>query len=87
MMHMGAINAIMLRATPEVIDKYIRPLNGGYSRDALVLRPRDGQPLLVPDLVEEAERVDGYNASPKASWTTSGGFAELRPPDHKYTEF
>ena len=27
--HMGAVNAIMLRATPELIDKYIRPLNSG----------------------------------------------------------
>src|SRR5580693_9172899 len=28
-MHMGAVNAIMLRATPALIDKYIRPLSTG----------------------------------------------------------
>src|SRR6266576_2513845 len=28
-MHIGAVNAIMLRATDALIDKYIRPLNSG----------------------------------------------------------
>src|SRR6476646_11132066 len=28
-MHMGAVQAIMLRPTPALIDKYIRPLNSG----------------------------------------------------------
>jgi alkylation response protein AidB-like acyl-CoA dehydrogenase len=46
-MHMGAVNAIMLRATPALIDKYIRPLNSGFK------------------------------VRKKASWTTSGGFADF----------
>lgn len=28
-MHMGAVNAIMLRSTPELVDRYIRPLAQG----------------------------------------------------------
>ena len=50
-MHMGAVQAIMLRPTPELIDKYIRPLNSRPDRHALLLRPRDRLALLVPGLV------------------------------------
>ena len=39
------------RPTPEMIDKYIRPLNYGPDRHALLLRPGDGLPLLVPGLL------------------------------------
>lgn len=28
-MHIGAVATIMLRPTPELVDKYIRPLNDG----------------------------------------------------------
>src|SRR6185437_13157145 len=28
-MHIGAVSTLMLRPTPEIIDKYIRPLNSG----------------------------------------------------------
>ena len=28
-MHIGAVATLMLRPTPELVDKYIRPLNGG----------------------------------------------------------
>ena len=50
-MHIGAVNTIMFRPTPELIDKYIRPLGTREDRDALLLRPRDRLALLVPDLV------------------------------------
>ncbi len=50
-MHMGAVQAIMLRPTPELIDKYIRPLNSRPDRHALLLRPGDRLALLVPGLV------------------------------------
>ena len=36
-MHIGAVNAIMLRATPELVDKYIRPLNSGVARSMIAL--------------------------------------------------
>ena len=55
-MHIGAVNAIMLRATPELIDKYIRPLHSGKTRHPLVLGPRDGLPLLVPRLLRRRTR-------------------------------
>ena len=55
-MHIGAVNAIMLRPTPELIDKYIRPLATGQDRHALLLRPGDRLALLVPDLVGRRAR-------------------------------
>ena len=50
-MHIGAVATIMLRPTPELIDKYIRPLNELQDRHALLLRPRDRLALLVPVLL------------------------------------
>ena len=46
---------IMLRPTPALIDKYIRPLNDLQDRDALLLRPRDRLALLVPVLLGRRE--------------------------------
>src|SRR5579884_286531 len=46
-------------------------------RNALLLRPGDGLALLVPGL-SGAERVNGgFRVRKKASWTTSGGFADF----------
>ena len=50
-MHMGAVNAIMLRPTDALIDKYIRPLNSGKIGTLSYSRPRDRLALLVPDLL------------------------------------
>ena len=52
-MHMGAVATIMLRPTPELIDKYIRPLNSDVQdRHAVVLGPGDRLALLVPVLLQ-----------------------------------
>ena len=51
-MHMGAVATIMLRPTPELVDKYIRPLGDVQDRHAVLLGPRDRLALLVPVLVE-----------------------------------
>ena len=56
-MHMGAVQAIMLRPTPELIEKYIRPLELRPDRHAVLLRPRDRLALLVP-LSSGAERAE-----------------------------
>ena len=51
-MHMGAVATIMLRPTPALVDKYIRPLDDVQDRHAVLLGPRDRLALLVPVLVE-----------------------------------
>ena len=76
-MHMGAVNAIMLRATPELVDKYIRPLNSGLIGTLSYSDPETGSHFWYP-ISSKAERVDGgYRVNKKASWTTSGGFADF----------
>ena len=47
-MHMGAVNAIMLRATPELIDKYIRPLNSGKIGTLSYSDPETGSHFWYP---------------------------------------
>ena len=76
-MHMSAVAAIMLRPTPELIDKYIRPLNSGKVGTLSYSDPETGSHFWYP-LSSKAERHDGgYRISKKASWTTSGGFADF----------
>jgi len=57
-MHMGAVNAIMLRATPALIDKYIRPLNSGKIGTLSYSDPETGSHFWYP-ISSGAERVNG----------------------------
>ena len=76
-MHMGAVNAIMLRATSELIDKYIRPLNSGKIGTLSYSDPETGSHFWYP-ISSGAERANGgFKVRKKASWTTSGGFADF----------
>ncbi len=76
-MHIGAVNAIMLRPTPELIDKYIRPLNSGKIGTLSYSDPETGSHFWYP-ISSGAEKVDGgYRVRKKASWTTSAGFADF----------
>lgn len=76
-MHTGAVNAIMLRATPELIDKYIRPLNSGKIGTLSYSDPETGSHFWYP-VSSGAERVDGgFKVRKRASWTTSAGFADF----------
>jgi alkylation response protein AidB-like acyl-CoA dehydrogenase len=77
-MHMGAVNAIMLRETPELIDRYIRPVAAGKTIGTLSYSdPETGSHFWYP-VSSGAERVNGgYKVRKKASWTTSGGFADF----------
>jgi alkylation response protein AidB-like acyl-CoA dehydrogenase len=76
-MHMGAVQAIMLRPTPELIDKYIRPLNSGLLGTLSYSDPETGSHFWYP-VSSRAERQNGgYKINKKASWTTSGGFADF----------
>jgi alkylation response protein AidB-like acyl-CoA dehydrogenase len=76
-MHMSAVAALMLRSTPEIVDKYIRPLNNGLIGTISFSDPETGSHFWYP-LSSRAERTaGGYRISKKASWTTSGGFADF----------
>ena len=76
-MHMGAVAALMLRPTPEIVDKYIRPLNSGLIGTLSYSDPETGSHFWYP-VSSRAERLNGgYRINKKASWTTSGGFADF----------
>ena len=76
-MHIGAVNAIMLRATDALVDKYIRPLNSGKLGTLSYSDPETGSHFWYP-ISSGAERVNGnFKVNKKASWTTSAGFADF----------
>jgi alkylation response protein AidB-like acyl-CoA dehydrogenase len=76
-MHMGAVNAIMLRQTPELVDKYIRPLNSGKLGTLSYSDPETGSHFWYPISSGASRSNGGYKVRKKASWTTSGGFADF----------
>lgn len=76
-MHTAAVQAIMLRPTPELIDAYIRPLNSGRIGTLSYSDPETGGHFWYP-ISSGAERVNGsYRVRKRSSWTTSGGFANF----------
>src|SRR6185437_15239832 len=76
-MHMSAVQAIMLRPTDALIDRYIRPLNSGKIGTLSYSDPETGSHFWYP-ISSGAERANGgYKVRKKASWTTSGGFADF----------
>jgi alkylation response protein AidB-like acyl-CoA dehydrogenase len=76
-MHIGAVQAIMLRPTDELVERYIRPLNSGKIGTLSYSDPETGSHFWYP-ISSGAERSNGgYKVRKKASWTTSGGFADF----------
>src|SRR5689334_5193244 len=76
-MHCGAVNAIMLRPTEALIEKFIRPLNSGKIGTLSYSDPETGSHFWYP-ISSGAERSNGgFKVRKKASWTTSGGFADF----------
>src|ERR671922_2223943 len=76
-MHTGAVATIMLRPTPELVDKYIRPLNECKIGTLSYSDPETGSHFWYP-FSSGAERTNGgFKVRKKASWTTSGGFADF----------
>ena len=76
-MHTGAVATLMLRPTPALIDKYIRPLNECKIGTLSYSDPETGSHFWYP-FSSGAERSNGgYKVRKKASWTTSGGFADF----------
>lgn len=76
-MHTVAVQAIMLRPTPELIEDYIRPLNEGRIGTLSYSDPQTGGHFWYP-ISSGAQRVDdGFRVRKRSSWTTSGGFADF----------
>jgi alkylation response protein AidB-like acyl-CoA dehydrogenase len=76
-MHMSAVQAIMLRPTEALIDRYIRPLNSGKIGTLSYSDPETGSHFWYP-ISSGAERSNGgFKVRKKASWTTSAGFADF----------
>ena len=76
-MHVGAVSTIMLRATPELIEKYIRPLNDGKIGTLSYSDPETGSHFWYPVSSGAEKTENGFKVRKKASWTTSGGFADF----------
>ena len=76
-MHIGAVQAIMLRATDALIDRYIRPLNSGKIGTLSYSDPETGSHFWYPISSGADKTENGYRVRKKASWTTSGGFADF----------
>lgn len=76
-MHVVAVQAIMLRPTPELVERYIRPLRSGRIGTLSYSDPQTGGHFWYP-ISSGAERVGGtYRVRKTSSWTTSGGFADF----------
>jgi alkylation response protein AidB-like acyl-CoA dehydrogenase len=77
-MHIGAVATIMLRPTPELVDRYIRTLDSDCRIGTLSYSdPQTGSHFWYP-FSSSAERTNGgYKVNKKSSWTTSGGFADF----------
>ncbi|HET8586815.1 MAG TPA: acyl-CoA dehydrogenase family protein, partial [Candidatus Limnocylindria bacterium] len=76
-MHIGAVQAIMLRPTEALIDRYIRPLNSGKIGTLSYSDPETGSHFWYPISSGAVRENGGYRVRKKASWTTSGGFADF----------
>jgi alkylation response protein AidB-like acyl-CoA dehydrogenase len=76
-MHISAVATLMLRPTPELVDKYIRPLGECKIGTLSYSDPETGSHFWYP-FSSKAERSNGgFKVNKKASWTTSGGFADF----------
>ena len=63
-MHTGAVNAIMLRATDALIDKYIRPLNSGLIGTLSYSDPETGSHFWYP-VSSGAQRLERWLQGPE----------------------
>ena len=86
-MHIGAVQAIMLRPTAELVDKYIRPLSSGLIRTLSYSDPETGSHFWYAVSSKAGRSNGGYRVTKKASWTAIGGFADLRRPDDEAPDF
>ena len=77
MMHTGAVEALKLRATPYLIENYLKKVREGLIGTLSFSDPETGSHFWYP-IASGARRVDGgFEVLKKASWTTSAGFADF----------
>ena len=76
-MHIGAVSTLMLRPTPELVDKYIRPLGECKIGTLSYSDPETGSHFWYPFSSGAEKSNGGFKVRKKASWTTSGGFADF----------
>ena len=83
-MHIGAVNAIMLRQTPELVDKYIRPLNSGKIGTLSYSDPETGSHFWYP-VSSGAEALERRLQGPQEGVVDDLGRVRrlLRRPDHE----
>jgi alkylation response protein AidB-like acyl-CoA dehydrogenase len=76
-MHIGAVEALKLRATEYTIEKYLKKVKEGLIGTLSYSDPETGSHFWYP-IASGARAVDGgYEVLKKASWTTSAGFADF----------
>jgi alkylation response protein AidB-like acyl-CoA dehydrogenase len=76
-MHTGAVEALRLRATDYLVDNYLKRVKDGLIGTLSYSDPETGSHFWYP-IASGARRVEGgYEVLKKASWTTSGGFADF----------
>jgi alkylation response protein AidB-like acyl-CoA dehydrogenase len=76
-MHIGAVEALKLRATDHTIEKYLKKVREGLIGTLSYSDPETGSHFWYP-IASGARRADGgYEVLKKASWTTSAGFADF----------
>ena len=76
-MHIGAVEALRLRATPYLIDKYLKRVREGLIGTLSYSDPETGSHFWYP-MSSGARSVDGgFEVYKHASWTTSAGFADF----------
>ena len=76
-MHIGAVEALKLRATDYTIEKYLSKVRSGLLGTLSYSDPETGSHFWYP-ISSGAERSNGgFKVRKKASWTTSGGFADF----------
>jgi alkylation response protein AidB-like acyl-CoA dehydrogenase len=76
-MHIGAVEALKLRATDYTIEKYLSKVRGGLLGTLSYSDPETGSHFWYP-IASGARRTDGgFEVLKKASWTTSAGFADF----------
>jgi alkylation response protein AidB-like acyl-CoA dehydrogenase len=76
-MHIGAVEALKLRATDQLVEKYLKRVREGLIGTLSYSDPETGSHFWYP-IASGARRADGgFEVLKKASWTTSAGFADF----------
>src|SRR6476659_6285003 len=76
-MHIGAVEALKLRATDYTIEKYLKKVREGKLGTLSYSDPETGSHFWYPIASGARRAAGGFEVLKKASWTTSAGFADF----------